>query len=71
MKELTEEQTQLIQSPQISQTNQNSNSEDAEFDGYSETYSNDTDLVANINSEEVDAEIESPRLQPNRLCHIF
>ena len=51
MNGLTEEQKQLIQSPQISQTNRNShlNSEDTEFDGYS-------DSAAPIESEQMDLE---------------
>ena len=78
MKELTEEQKQLI-SPQISQTNQNAHlkSEDteltADFDGYSDTSSDDTGFSAHIESKEVnfDDHLETPCLQPIRLRHIF
>ena len=74
MEELSDEQKQLIQSSQISQTTLNSNikSEDTEFDGYSETFSTHTRSDAHIKSEELDADhIESPFLQPNRFCYIF
>ena len=68
MENLLKDFTDEIRPPQRSPQKSNITSEATEFDDHTETYSNDTDSGADINSEEVDSDdhFESALSNSNR-----